>query len=93
MKNGLIVILVIVISLLLIPFIAMQFTMEVNWAVGDFITAGMLLLATGVVYLIIMKKVKNIKVKISYVVAILALLSIVWIELAVGIFGTPFAGS
>ena len=93
MKNGLIVILVIVISLLLIPFIAMQFTMEVNWAVGDFITAGMLLLATGVVYLIIMKKVKNIKVKISYVVAILALLSIVWIELAVGIFGIPFAGS
>ena len=33
--------------LLLIPFIAMQFTNEVKWSLPDFVAAGVLLLGTG----------------------------------------------
>lgn len=48
MKNiRLICILLAVPALLLIPFIAMKFTGEVNWTALDFITMGVMLLATG----------------------------------------------
>ena len=48
MKNiRLIAILAAALSLLLVPFIAMRFTTEVNWTVLDFAVMGFLLLCTG----------------------------------------------
>jgi ABC-type cobalt transport system substrate-binding protein len=79
--------------LLLIPFIAMQFTNEVNWSVSDFMVAGVLLLGTGLLCELVMRKVKNIKTRLAICGVILLALLIIWIELAVGIFGSPFAGS
>jgi hypothetical protein len=79
--------------LLLIPFIAMQFTNEVNWSVSDFMVAGVLLLGTGLLCELVMRKVKNIKTRLAICGVILFALLIIWIELAVGIFGSPFAGS
>ena len=79
--------------MLLIPFIAMQFTNEVNWSVSDFMVAGMLLLGTGLLCELVMRKVKNIKTRLAICGVILLALLIIWIELAVGIFGSPFAGS
>ena len=37
--------------------------------------------------------IKKAKYRITLVVAILVALLLVWVELAVGIFGTPFAGT
>ena len=79
--------------LLLIPFIAMQFTNEVNWTVFDFMVAGVLLLGTGLLCELVIRKVKNIKYRLAICGVILIALLFIWIELAVGIFGTPFAGS
>lgn len=79
--------------LLLIPFLAMQFTNEVNWSVSDFMVAGVLLLGTGLLCELVMRKVKNIKTRLAICGVILLALLIIWIELAVGIFGSPFAGS
>ena len=79
--------------LLLIPFIAMQFTNEVNWTVFDFMVAGVLLLGTGLLCELVIRKVKNIKYRLAICGVILIALLLIWIELAVGIFGTPFAGS
>lgn len=79
--------------LLLVPFIAMQFTDEVNWTLSDFIVAGILLFGTGLTCELVMRKVKKIEYRIAICAAILAALLLIWIELAVGIFGTPFAGS
>jgi len=79
--------------LLLIPFIAMQFTNEVNWSVSDFMVAGVLLLGTGLLCELVMRKVKNIKTRLAICGVMLLVLLIIWIELAVGIFGSPFAGS
>jgi cation transport ATPase len=86
-------ILLIVAFLLSIPLIAMQFTNEVHWNLFDFVIAGVLLLGTGLAIEVVMKNVKNRKTKIGLVVSILVLLFLVWAELAVGVFGTPFAGS
>jgi hypothetical protein len=79
--------------LLLIPFIAMRFTNEVNWTWRDFVTAGVLLLGTGFVCEIVLRKVNKIGFRIAICAAILAALLLIWLELAVGIFGTSFAGT
>jgi hypothetical protein len=92
-SKRLIIILLISFSLLLIPFLAMQFTNEVNWTITDFIVAGSLLVGTGLICEIIMRKIKNMKFKWGLIVAILIIVILIWIELAVGIFGTPFAGN
>ncbi|MGE5394886.1 MAG: hypothetical protein ACM3P1_09080 [Candidatus Saccharibacteria bacterium] len=79
--------------LLLIPFVAMQFTNEVEWTLSDFIAAGILLLGTGLLFELVMRKVTKPRHRIILCTVILFGLLLVWIELAVGIFGTPLAGS
>ena len=86
-------ILLIVGSLLLIPLIAMQFTDEVNWTVLDFVIAGALLLVTGLIFDLVMRKVKNTKYRIAILIIVILVFFLIWAELAVGIFGTPFSGS
>ncbi|UII35070.1 hypothetical protein LVD17_02750 [Fulvivirga ulvae] len=79
--------------LLLIPFIAMQFSNEVDWSAFDFIIAGVLLLSTGLACELVMRKVHKTTHRLIICAAILLALFLIWAELAVGIFGTPFAGS
>jgi len=71
----------------------MQITDEVNWTITDFIIAGSLLIGTGLLSEIVMRKIKNINYKVGLIVVILIILILTWIELAVGIFGTPFGGN
>lgn len=80
-------------SLLLIPLIAMQFTTEVKWKIGDFLVAGVLLslLGFGIQYILNSKLLKKGKVSLGILLVLVVIL--IWIELAVGLFGTPFAGS
>jgi len=82
-----------VVLLLLIPLIAMQFTDEVDWKLNDFVIMGVLLLGTGLMCELVIRKVKKIEYRIGIILTILAALFLIWAELAVGIFGTPFAGS
>jgi len=79
--------------LLTIPLIAMQLTDEVEWSLFDFIIMGTLLLITGLMGEIIFKRVKNSKYRLILYIIIAMIFFLVWAELAVGIFGTPFAGS
>jgi hypothetical protein len=80
-------------TLLLIPLVAMQFTNEVNWSGFDFLVAGVLLLGTGLLVEGVLRTVKTKSKRLLLVSALLLLLALIWIELAVGLFGTPFAGS
>jgi len=93
-QNGrLLAIVFTVMILLLIPLVAMQFTSEVNWTLGDFVVAGVLLLGTGLGIELVIRVIKNKEIRYLVNIGILIALLLVWIELAVGIFGTPFAGS
>ena len=78
--------------LLLVPLIAMQFTNEVNWTLSDFAAAGVLLLGTGLMCELVMRKVNKLGYRIAICAALLAALFLIWAELAVGIFGTSFGG-
>lgn len=80
-------------GLLLVPLIAMRFTSEVNWSVLDFIVAGVLLFGTGLAIDIALRIVTGFWTRVAAVLGLLFILFLVWAELAVGIFGTPLAGS
>lgn len=86
-------IMAIVATLLFIPLIAMQFTEEVNWSPFDFMVAGGLLLGTGLVCELILRKIHRVSYRIVLCGILLIAFVLVWLELAVGIFGTPLAGS
>ena len=86
-------ILYIVGTILLIPLIAMQLTNEVNWSLFDFIIMGAMLTITCLLGKIIFKKVKKYKHRVAPYVVVAIIFLLIWAELAVGIFGTPFAGS
>lgn len=79
--------------LLLIPYVAMQFTSEVNWKPMDFLAAGVLLVGAGIACELVLRFVKGLGARIATIAIVILLLLLVWVELAVGIFGTPFAGS
>ena len=79
--------------LLLIPLIAMQFTDEVSWGIFDFVVAGTLLLGTGLLIDFVIRKIPKVQHRIAISLVILALLVLVWMELAVGILGTSFGGT
>lgn len=72
---------------------AMQFTKEVNWTISDFLAMGILLFSTVFTMDFVLKKVNNLKSRLILIFAIVILLVLVWAELAVGIVGSPLAGS
>ena len=84
-KRLLLVVLITVI-LLFIPFIAMQFTNEVNWELSDFIIGGALLLSTGFMLDLSIRKTKNVKYRVAFSIVLFIVLILIWVELAVGIF-------
>jgi len=79
--------------LLFIPLIGMIFTDEINWDLVDFLVMGSLLLVFGMSINWVSNRTKNLKVRILYIGIVCVLFLLIWAELAVGIFGTPFAGS
>ena len=86
-------ILLVTASILMVPLVAMQFTNEVAWDGFDFVVAGVLLAGTGLMYEVVTRNVSNSRYRNIAVIALVLALVLVWMELAVGIFGSPFAGS
>lgn len=80
-------------AILLVPFIAMQFTGEVNWTTFDFVVAGVLLAGTGLAYVLSTMKMSSSRSRLAIGAVLAVALLLVWAELAVGLVGTPFAGS
>lgn len=80
-------------GLLLIPLIAMQFTIEVNWDVTDFAVMAILLSGTALLCEMILRIVKQNKFRIMLCIVVVFVFLLFWAELAVGIFNSPIAGS
>lgn len=80
--------------LLLIPFVAMQLTDEVNWSPMDFVLMGVLIFGAGVTYVLISRATSNVVYKIAVASAIGITLLLIWSNLAVGLIGSgPNAGN
>jgi hypothetical protein len=92
-KPRIIIILSVIASILAIPLIAMQFTNEVQWDLRDFVAAGILLLSTGLAIELVIRNMKTGTSRTVVLIVILIALFLIWAEMAVGIFGSPIAGS
>ena len=79
--------------ILMIPLVAMQFNNGVNWSGFDFLVMAFLLSGTGLICEFALRKIKSFPYRVVVIGAVLFALFLLWAELAVGIFGTPFAGS
>lgn len=79
--------------ILLIPLIAMQFTAEVKWTISDFVVAAILFLITGLSLELMLRRVKTTKQRVMLSIILFLVFLFIWAELAVGLIGTPFAGS
>jgi hypothetical protein len=72
--------------ILLIPFIAMRFTDQVDWGLFDFIVAGLILQSTGSLIWIVNRTLETRSKRVGAGIAIFLGMIWVWMELAVGIF-------
>ena len=75
-------------ALVLLPFVAMQFTDEVRWSVFDFIVAGVLVGGVGVLYELAVRSTPNWAYRAAVALALAAAFLLVWLNLAVGIIGS-----
>ena len=80
-------------AILLAPYIAMQFDSGVNWDMFDFVIAGVLMAGIGLAYVLSTMQVRNPRTRLIALAVFAAVLLLNWVELAVGLVGTPFAGS
>jgi len=64
-----------------------------NWSGFDFVVAGALLAAAVLALLVVFRRGKSRRYRMIGSAIILLVFILVWLELAVGLFGSPFAGS
>jgi uncharacterized membrane protein SirB2 len=86
-------VLTITLLLLLIPCIGIiVFPSDVHWTIFDFVVAFMFL-SLGVFLVSYINRVAKQSVKVIYFTLIIIIMALIWMELAVGIFGSFLAGS
>ncbi len=74
--------------ILLIPFLAMQFSGEILWSLTDFIVAGILIFGTGLAFMLIFRKNANFLYRIAGGLSLGTAFLLIWANLAVGIIGS-----
>lgn len=79
--------------LLLIPLVGNLISPEFDWSLSDFVVMGFMLLVVAIISELILRQFKSKKTRLIGLGLILLVFFLVWAELAVGIFGTWFAGS
>ncbi len=75
-------------SILLIPFIAMRFTSEVNWTFSDFLIMGILIFGTGMAYTLISRISDTLSYKLAVGTGIGTGFFLIWSNLAVGLIAS-----
>lgn len=71
---------------LLAPAVAMRFTDEVNWTTSDFLFAGLLLIGGAALIELVASRVRSPLVRIGFAMFVVGVVSVIWVEAAVGIF-------
>lgn len=92
-KNRFIILLLASMSLLLVPAVAMLFSSEVVWTPYDFAIATVVLLGTVLLAELILRMFPRKKQRIYLIALLFILLGVLWTEMAVGVFGSPIAGT
>jgi len=80
-------------SLLIIPLLGVILTNTFEWSMFDFLLMGSLLLVLGIAIELTSLNFKQLNTRIAIISFIILIFLLIWIELAVGIFNSPFAGN
>lgn len=91
--KALLIITSITLLILLFVFVAMRYTDEVNWTIGEFLIAGILIFEVGLMINYTNRRAKKSRMRLLFYIILAIVLILIWAELGVGILGTPFAGS
>ena len=82
-----------VLILLIIPFLTMQFTNQVQWGFFDFIVMGILLIFSGYWTKKVVETINSKPKKLIFISLIIITFFLLWFDMAVGIFNSPISGS
>ena len=66
---------------------------ELDWSGFDFLVMALLILSFSILMILILYYLNSARLKFISVFIVVILFLLIWAELAVGIFGTSFAGS
>jgi len=77
---------------LLIPLVCVIF-FDLDWSGFDFLVMALLILSLSILINLILYYTDSSKLKLLLIFIVAILFLLIWAELAVGIFGTPFAGN
>ena len=80
-------------SPLIVPLVANQISEQVNWNAMDFIIMGTFLIFSAYWIQKVIKKIKSKSKKVVFISLIMLIFLLLWIEMAVGVFNSPIAGS
>ena len=80
-------------ALLIIPLLGILLTDVVEWGVFDFLLMGSLLLVLGIAINLTFLNIKYFNKRIAIIFFVILIFLLIWVELAVGVFNTPFAGT
>lgn len=86
--RSLITVILTTLSILTIPWVAMQFTTEVNWSPSDFLIMGILIFSIGVAYVLLNRLSPNWVYRIAVTIALGTTFLMIWANLAVGLIGS-----
>lgn len=81
-----------ILGLLLLPLIGDLISSEVHWSLFDYSVMALLLTIMGLIAILVYNRFKNSELKFLYYVVIALIFVLIYIELAVGLFGSPIAG-
>jgi len=77
---------------LLLPLIGVIF-FGLDWNIFDFLIMGLLILIFSFAINLTLNHLNSSKLRLILIFIFIILFLLIWAELAVGIFGTPFAGT
>lgn len=82
-----------VVIILLVPIIGMQFSEEVSWSSSDFIFMAVLLSITALLCEAVFRLTKHLVKRCLLCGIILLFAFLIWVEMAVGLFGSFLSGN
>ena len=92
-NKRLLIILLLIGVILMFPLIGSQINPEIKWTLNDFLIAGFILITGGLIVEFILRKIKKKSYKALLIVCIFAIIFLLFVEIAVGLFGTQWAGN
>ena len=76
----------------ILPLILSFYIEDFNWSLFDFLWAGILIFGLAFALHFILKITANRKTKMLLLLGCFLFFVLLWLELAVGVFGSPIAG-